>query len=742
MPINHKSVLISSAIAACVLAIAPPAALLSQDRTASRGSRSLITEQIDESRLHTLAGNTHPQANAQNDRGRVPDNFAMEHMMLQLQRPAEQQQAAGQFIDQLHDPKSANFHHWLTAAQFAQQYGPSQQDVATITAWLQSHGFTVNGVSAGGMSIDFSGTSGQVRQAFHTEIHYLDSQGRQHVANMSDPRIPAALAPAVAGVVSMHDFTPHAMQKRRANYTFAAGGYTNQAVAPADLATIYNLSPLFAAGTTGKGQTIAVIEDSDLYSPSDWATFRSTFGLSGYSSGSLTTVHPAPASGTNNCADPGVARGLAAGDDGEATLDAEWASAAAPDAAIQVAACASTRATFGGYIALANLVNSVQPPAIVSVSYGQCEAENGAAGNAAFQSLYQQAVAEGISVFVAAGDEGAASCDAGASAATHGIGVSGWASTPYNVAVGGTDFADVYQGSTGTYWTSTNSANYGSAVSYIPEIAWNDSCAGTLLAGYFGYSTTYGTAGFCGSSAAAQNSLLTVGAGSGGPSGCATGTPSTAGVVSGTCQGYAKPAWQTGVAGIPSDGVRDIPDLSLFSGDGVWGHFYVMCWSDVRNGGAPCTGDPSGWAGAGGTSFSAPILAGIQALVNQAVGGAQGNPNYVYYQLAAQQYASGSAACNSSNGNAAGSGCLFYNVTVGDNDVNCGGTEDCYGAVGASGGFGGGRGGRGSANGNGALSTASDSYSPAYGASPGWNFATGLGSINAFNLVQNWTSGQ
>ena len=727
-------------IAGFALVLAFPSALLSQDSGADRRSRSLITEGINETRLRTLAGNTPPQANAQNDAGLAPDNLPMEHMMLQLQRPAEQEQAARQFIDQLHDPKSGNFHHWLTAAQFGQAYGPSSQDVATISSWLESRGFTVNAVSASGMVIDFSGTSGQVRQAFHTQIHYLQVNGQRHIANMSDPEIPAALAPAVAGVVSMHDFAPHAMQKRRANYTLSSGGSTNQAVAPADLATIYNLNPLFAAGTTGKGQTIAVIEDGDLYSAADWTTFRTTFGLSRYSSGSLTTVHPALGSGTNNCVAPGIPRGASAGDDGEAILDAEWASAAAPDAAILVAACASTSATFGGFIAMQNLVNSAQPPAIISISYGQCEADNGAAANAAFQALYQQAVAEGVSVFVAAGDEGAASCDAGATSATHGVGVSGWASTPYNVAVGGTDFGDVYLGSSGTYWNATNTSTYGSAVSYIPEVPWNDSCAGTLLASYFGYSTPYGTAGFCGSRAASQNGLLVVGAGSGGPSGCATGTPSTSSVVSGSCQGYDKPSWQSGVAGIPNDGVRDIPDLSLFAGDGVWGHYYVTCWSDVRNGGAPCTGAPSGWAGAGGTSFSSPIMAGIQALVNQAAGGPQGNPNYAYYQLAAQQYASGSSACNSSNGNTTDGGCMYHNVTLGDIDVNCSGTRDCYGAASAASV---GRGGRAaSQSGNGALSTASQSYSPAYGTATGWNFATGLGTINAFILVTNWLGGQ
>jgi subtilase family serine protease len=735
MSSSRKFGFVMFSIAGFALALAFPNALLSQESGSAGRSRPLIAEKIDEARLQTLAGNTHPQANARNDAGLAPDNLPMEHMMLQLQRPAAQEAAARQFIDQLHDPKSANFHHWLTAAQFGQAYGPSPQDVATLTSWLQSHGFTVNAVSTSGMTIDFSGTSAQVRQAFHTQIHYLQVNGQRHIANMSDPQIPAALAPAVAGVVSMHDFAPHTMQKRHADYTFTASGFTNQAVAPADLATIYNLNPLFAAGTTGKGQTIAVIEDSDLYSAADWTTFRTTFGLSAYNSGSLTAVHPAPAGGANNCAAPGVPRGASAGDDGEAIIDAEWASAAAPDAAIQVAACASTNATFGGFIAMQNLIDSAQPPAVISVSFGQCEADNGAAGNAAVQALYQQAVAEGVSVFVAAGDEGAAACDAGASAATHGIGVNGWASTPYNVAVGGTDFGDVYLGSSGTYWNASNTPTYGSAVSYIPEVPWNDSCAGSLIASYFGYSTPYGTAGFCGSSAASRYGLLAVGAGSGGPSGCATGAPSASSVVSGSCQGYDKPSWQSAVAGIPNDGVRDIPDVSLFAGDGVWGHYYVTCWSDVRNGGAPCTGAPSGWAGAGGTSFASPIMAGIQALVNQAVGGPQGNPNYVYYSLAAQQYASGSSACNSSNGNTVDAGCMYYNVTLGDIDVNCSGTRDCYGAAS---GAAVGRGGRASQNGNGALSTASTSYSPAYGTATGWNFATGLGTINAFNLVTNW----
>jgi subtilase family serine protease len=733
----------ASSIAVLALSLIRPLTMNPQATNPGSRARTLITQKIDESKPITLSGNTRSQANLENDRGPVADDFPMDHMLLQLRRSPEQEQALEQLIDDLHDSKSPNFHHWLTASQFGQTYGPAQADIQTITRWLQSHGFTVNAVYPSGMTIDFSGTARNVREAFHTEIHYLDVNGERHIANMSDPEIPVALAPATAGVVSLNDFRPRPMNRPHANYTIGSGSSASQALAPADLATIYNLNPLFSAGNTGQGQTIAVIEDSDLYSDNDWNIFRAAFGLSNYSSGSLTTVHPALASGGANCRDPGVV----GGDDGEAISDAEWASAAAPNAAIMVAACADTRTTFGGLIAMQNLLNaSAAPPAIMSLSYGECEAENGESANAAFLSTYQQAAAEGVSVFVAAGDEGAASCDAGANVATHGIGVSAYASTPYNVAMGGTDFDDTLQGTNNTYWSSTNSSNYGSALSYIPEIPWNDSCASSLLAGYFGYSTSYGAAGFCSSSIAKQQKLLEVVAGSGGPSGCATGAPSASGIVGGACQGYAKPSWQSGVPGIPNDGVRDLPDLALFSGDGLWGHYYVTCWSDIRAGGAACTGDPSTWGGGGGTSFSAPIMAGIQALVNQNAGGPQGNPNYVYYRLAANQYGlSLSTACNSAAGNGAGSGCMFYNVSLGDIDVNCAGTQACYGSASPSiqVGVGGGRRGFGYQSvTDGALSVSSQSYSPAYGAGAGWNFATGIGSVNAYNLVNNWSTGQ
>ncbi len=677
--------------------------------TAMAEAPSIVSQQIDPHQTLAKLGNVRPEVSAANDRGRVEDSLVLEHMQLLLNRPAVTEAALKRFLDAQQDRSAPEYHQWLTAEEFGAKYGPSLHDVGTVVAWLQANGFTVNNVQPSRMMIDFSGTAGAVHTAFQTEIHRLNVNGVAHIANVSNPRVPAALADVVNGVVSLHDFRPHTNFKPKPAYTFTSSGSTFQAVVPADLATIYNFNPLFTAGTSGQGQTIVVIEDTNVYSTADWTTFRSTFGLSKYTSGSFTQVHPG-----SGCSNPGTV----AGAEGEATLDAEWASAGAPSAAIELASCADTQTTFGGLIALQNLVNGSSPPAIVSISYGECEAENGASANAAFNTTYQQAVAEGISVFVSAGDEGAASCDANLTKATHGIAVSGFASSPYDVAVGGTDFGDTYAGTTGTYWSSTNSSTYGSALSYIPEIPWNDSCASVLLATASGYSTTYGSSGFCNSSTGKAN-YLTTGGGSGGPSGCATGSPSTSGVVSGTCKGYAKPSWQS-LVGVPSDGVRDMPDVSLFAANGVWGHYYVYCDSDTRDGGAKCTGAPSGWSGAGGTSFAAPIVAAIQALVNQKHG-KQGNPNPTYYSLAKTEYGSGgSSTCNSTNGGA--SSCNFYDVTQGDMDVDCTGSYNCYKPSGTYG----------------VLSTSTSSYKPAYGTTTGWDFATGIGTVNAANLVNNW----
>ena len=675
--------------------------------------RRLISQALDDSNFVALHGNTRPEANAANDRGRADDSFPIEHIQLQLRLPVEKEQELDQLIQDLENPASPNYHKWLTPGQFRQEFSLAPEDIDAATTWLESQGFTIHVIYP--RSIDFSGTAGQVRRAFHSEIHNFEVSGARHFANASDPMIPAALAPAIVGVVALNDFMPHPLSHPRANYTVGSGSYL---VVPADLATIYNFNPLFSRGISGQGQTIVVVEDTDIFSTTDWNTFRTTLGLAQYGSGSFRQIHPAPPSGTNNCIDPGVN-----GDDGEAILDAEWATAGAPSAAIVLASCANT-SNFGGFIALQNLLNeSANPPSIVSISYGESESQLGAATNAYINALYMQAVTEGVSIFVSSGDEGAASTDANLSYASHGITVSGFTSTPYNVSVGGTDFGDTLTGSNNIYWNSSNTSTYESAKSYVPEIPWNDSCASGLIAAYLGFATTYGSGGFCNSSTGIASFLTTVSA-SGGPSGCATGMPATGGVVGGGCAGYAKPAWQS-VTGNPSDGVRDIPDISLFAANGVWGHYYVVCYSDTgtNRGGSSCAGAPNTWSGFGGTSVASPIMAAMQSLVNQVNGTSAGNPNPIYYSLASAEYgATGNSSCNSSLGDGVAGTCVFYDVTRGDINVDCRGSHNCYLPSGTYG----------------VLSTSNSQYQPAYGTGSGWDFATGIGTVNVNNLVNNW----
>jgi subtilase family serine protease len=705
----------------------------------SGNSIRAIHEAIDESKLITLQGNTRPEATAANDRGAVSPDFAMNHMLLQLKRSPQKEAALKQYIDELQDPKSPNFHKWLTPDQFAAQYGVAQADVDTVSAWLEKQGFKVNGSQSSGLTVEFSGTAGQVHGAFHTEIHNLLVDGATRFANMSDPQIPSALSPVLAGVVSLHNFHPKPqMVHKHPQYTYTTSNGTFHALAAGDIATIYNLTPLFNAGYSGKGQTIMVLEDTYLYSTADWTLFRKTFGLARpYPSATLSQVSP---TGAITCTNPGFQgspNDPGYGDDGEAAIDVEWATAAAPNAAIVLAACEDTSA-FGGLIALENTLNgpAAKLPSVVSISYGEAEASNGAAANLAYSNAYQQAVAEGVSIFVSSGDEDAASADNG-NVATHGIGISGFASTPYNVAVGGLDFgytADFVDPA--TYWSSTNSNTYSSALSYIQEIPWNDSCGSALLAQFFGtigVTQTSDPLSLCNSTVGKEDGFQNAIGGSGGPSGCATGTPSSRGIVSGTCAGYAKPTYQSGLFGNPADGVRDIPDVSLFASNGFWDAYYVVCWSNPDTnpevgGGFTCNGAPSEWAGFGGTSVSSPIMAGIQALVNQKTGSRWGNPNTTYYALAKTEYGNaGSSSCNSTTVSKVGNSCIFYDVTQGDNVAACkagrtGALTNCYTGGQAVG----------------LLSTSNSVELPAYLTNVGWDFATGIGSVNAYNLVMNW----
>jgi subtilase family serine protease len=677
---------------------------------------------VDEGDRVTLRGNTHPAVAQARDLGPVADNLELHHIYLQLRRSDEAQRTLDAYVEELHNPASPHFHQWGTPAEFSQRFGLAHSDILTVKSWLESKGFTVHEVHPN-LTIDFSGTAGAVREAFHTSIHRLAVNGATHIANMSDPQIPAALAGVVIGPVALHDFKPRPLVRPLPQYTLS-GGF--EAVAPPDLHTIYNLDPLYQAGITGKGQTIGILARTDLYSEGDWYAFRKVFGLSRrFPYGTFKTIHPQ--SRGEACTDPGVNS-----DDVEAAVDTEWASASAPNAAIVMAACADTETNVGFLIALQNMLTNGSAPAVVSLSYGSPEGMMGSDFNQYVNQLYQFAVFQGVSVFVSSGDQGAAVGDLFDRVASHGIEVNGFASTPNNIAVGGTDFADTYFGVNSSYWSATNGPNYGSAKSYVPEIPWNSTCASELIAGYVGYPTTYGANGFCNSSFG-QASFLNILAAGGGPSECASGTPDIFGVIGGSCKGYAKPAFQSSVFGNPNDGVRDLPDISLMSG-GVWSHYYILCYSDPAGGGSRCNTPPATWSGGIGTSFAAPIMAGIQALTNQAASSRQGNANYAYYAMARSEFgSSGKASCNASLGNASNPECIFHDVRLGDIDVPCqpfsgGGVTgrfDCFYPTTNPGTYG-------------VLSTSNTSYQPAFRAAPGWDFATGLGSINVYNLVANW----
>jgi len=704
-PILHRLSVAAFALVLIAIAFVAFGPLSGQD------ARVLITGAIDENVLFTLRGNTRPEAFVRDfDQGPVPDSMPMEYMELQLRRPLWLQQQFDQFLNEQVTKGSPNYHHWITQEELGERYGLAQQDIDALTGWLQSKGFHIDQVLPSRMVVAFTGTAGQVRAAFHTDIHYLMVNGQRHFANTRDEQIPEALAPAVVGVVSLHDFRPHPMAKLVPNYNYAGcttlptNPGTCYALTPADFQVIYNINPVLRQGLTGTGQVIAVVEDSDTYS-TDVATYRNTF-LSKYS-GTVTTVHP----GTG-CTDPG-----ANADDSESDLDAEVAGIAAPNATILVATCTDT-ATFGGLIAIQNYSSYITKPNIFSMSYGQCEAVNGAASNAAFSTAYQSVQASGVAVFVSTGDGGSSQCSQNYLAGYWGIGISAYAATQYNVAVGGTDFEDTWNASKGTapnnvpvstYWNSTNGAVYGSAKSYIPEIPWNQSCASYLVTTYVpgGYTQSYGSSGFCNNANVlnsnntnpnyAYHSYQTTSGGAGGPSGCFTGVPSNnqspnypsapyAAYVSGTCAGNPKPAFQSGIFGNPADGVRDIPDVSLFASSGAWGHFVPICWSDTTNGGTACTaGTPSAWSGFGGTSIATPVMAGIQALINQKWGN-QGNPVSTYYTIAKSEFGvSGKSACYSINQlsesrHGVAANCAFYDVTQGDNNVNC----ESAGYIGAS----------------------------------------------------------
>ncbi|MBB5059559.1 hypothetical protein HDF16_004285 [Granulicella aggregans] len=728
---------LSPILAVLLVALAVPVS-----QAASRVA-PLITKPVDNASLVKLGGSTHPLANAQNDRGAVTPSQPMNRMMMVLKRPAAQDQALAAAIKEMQRPGSKTFHHWLTPEQIGEQYGAAPEDVAKVTGWLASAGFHVNSVSKSRSVVEFSGTASQVASAFHTEMHNYAWKGGTYSANASDPQIPAALAPVVAGFAAMNNFPikgahsdSKVVQLDKKTHTWTAvddgktpggsvgkggvrpalttthtaDGQTMYGVTPYDFATIYNLKPLWDAGLDGTGQQIAVVAESDI-STGDVDQFRSAFGLPDKH---LNILHNGDAPGLLN-------------DQDEASIDVEWAGAVAKNATINLVVSASTQVTAGIYLSMTYAVDNLTSP-VLSESYQTCESALGPAGNLFFYQTWQQAAAEGITVVVSSGDSAAAACDIDPfQIASNGIAVNGFASTPYNVAVGGTDFAVNITNPT-PYWGTTNDpVTQASALSYIPEVPWNNSCASPeVFAAFSGGSGDSSPAQWCDDYQLPGNYLTPEGGG-GGASSCTSFDPAAYPTRAYCAAGYAKPEWQAGVNGIPDDKVRDVPDVSLFGSYLTFGSAYLYCMTDPKY--VPsCNYDtPDGlkYLASGGTSFGAPAFAGIMALINQKTSSSQGLANYYLYSIAGQEFGSTASpntsqtnACRAGSSPGAANSCTFYDVTEGTNALPCFITSwDCInGPEGYAG------------------------VLAAYTSTPGYDRVTGLGSINVENLVNNWAT--
>jgi biotin operon repressor len=640
----------------------------------SAQSRTRITQPIDNTDVVRFAGSVHPLANAANDYGRVDRSLPMERMLLVLKSSDEQEAALRNLLNHQHDPDSASFRHWLSPEEFGAKFGTSAEDVAKIIGWLQQQGFRVESVSRGKQFVEFSGTAGQVESTFRTEMHHYLVNGKDNVANASEISLPRALAPVVSGVLSLHNFPKKATHRvpfgvhrdpesgRLApDYTLSTTQGFAHFLAPGDFAKIYDTAPLLAQKVNGAGVSIAIVGRSNIQL-SDVKTFRKIFGLPAKDPVFIV-----------NGMDPGIGP-----DEVESDLDVEWSGAVAPDATIKFVISGSTFSSDGVDLSIAYIIDNVVAP-IMSTSFSQCEAFLGPAGNAFFSNLYRQAAAEGITAFVSTGDNGPAACDppVSSSPAQNGANVSGLASTPFNIAVGGTQFSE--NGLDGNYWNANNAPDQSSAIGYIPEAVWNESCDPTK-------DTTQ-----CGGT-----NLYFLDASSGGPSSCVQSQVVGNQIV---CQaGYPKPSWQAG-KWILNDGVRDLPDLALDAGGGHDGYLLCIegsCQTTESNGQTILQNASV----VGGTSASTPSMAGIMALIEQKNGKFQGLANYNFYKLQAGENLS---SCNSSKliNPTQPNNCLFQDVTAGNNSV-----------PGQKG----------------------------YPAKTGYDLPTGLGTVNAANIVAAWST--
>ncbi len=683
--------------AVATLAVSSIRAQQSENAVASR-----VVQKIDNSVLTTLKGNTHPLAKPQYDRGPANPSLLANRMQLVLQRSSGQEMALRRLLGAVQDKNSSQYRKWLTADQFGAQYGVSTVDIQKVTDWLASQGFQVAGVNRARTILEFSGNVGQLQTAFHTQIHHFNVNGEEHLANVSDPQIPAALAPVVAGLSCLTDFFPKPLHTKPVLGKFdkasgklvpaltdgtAAQGYTLFMV-PGDAATIYDTPNLnnrsFSGSTayTGASVNIAIAGVSNI-NTADVTDYGELFGL-GYH---LPTI----SIDGNNPGETGDA------DEVEALLDLEIASALAPNANLTLYIAANTTLSSGLFLAINRALDD-NVYNILNVSFGGCEGYQGSSGNQLINTMWEQAAAQGVSVTVSSGDSGSAGCDSDSNQqAQAGLAVNGLASTPYNIAVGGTDF-DLLATDFTKYVSATNGTNYVSALSYIPEQPWNNS---TVANGLVSANTpSFDSEG--------DSNIVAAG---GGASGCvlpqydSEGDLLGCGATTGTLTGWPKPSWQMGSSlNIPADGVRDVPDVSLFAANGQYSATWLVCYSFTASDGTPITCAPNAqgefyFIGVGGTSSSAPAFAGMLALVSESQGGARlGQANYVLYNLANRD-----SLYNS----------IFHDTTAGNNAVYCAlGSADC----------------------------GANLFQSGYQATTGYDQASGLGSVDATQLINNWAT--
>jgi hypothetical protein len=602
-----------------------------------------IGQAIDNASRVALQGNVRPMFRPENDLGRADGSLLLENISLMFAFTASRRSELTALLDDLQNPFSPSFHHWLTPEQFADQFGLSQNDLNKVVAWLEGQGFTVTWKARSRTWVSFSGTASQVQAAFETEIHNFSYHDATYYANATEPSVPSALAGVVLAIHGLDNYPlkpAGVVRKVSAGLTPAFTSYIsgNTYVAPGDFAVIYDLNSLYSAGIDGRGQSIAVMGQTDLYSNqsganSDISAFRNAAGL--------------PPNSLQVVLIPGATPpGVVSDDIDEASTDVEWAGAVARNATIVFV----NGGAKGVAKALQYAIDNKTAP-VISISYGECESMLGSANLMALANLAQQANAQGQTIVAAAGDTGAAGCEGGLSttAATTGLAVNWPSSLPYVTGLGGTEF---HEGS-GVYWTAdTNGVDVPlSALSYIPEMAWNDTSS-------------------------PLNTEHVLSAGGGGASAY-----------------FSKPGWQTGT-GVPNDAARDVPDLSLNSSllhDPSLLCVQGSCVDGFRDSQKDVTVG-------GGTSVAAPCFAGMVALINQKMDTpeGQGNINPILYSMAANAPAA------------------IHDITTGNNIVPCSqGSTDC---------------------------PATAPFQFGYSAGPGYDQATGLGSVDGFNLVEAWGS--